>query len=167
MTTATGYRFGTRGRPTGPDVDKIMAVLCMSGDKLDMPVGKVITQSEVSKVISESPDSSRFKAVAGAWRKRLFKLSNVLLESSNHQYTVLDGNSRAVLSGKTLVSGIKRFGMAGTIASSTDRTGITEESQRLLTHSVNVSASIRELYDREQRRLRFDVGEIRKIEKRN
>ena len=163
------YRVkGPGGRPTGPDVDRLMKELVFGDDGKTVIVipGSVITKQAVASCVGEAYGSHRYLSVLGAWRNRLYRVNNLLLEVLPDSYRVLSGDDRANLTGNLLERAARKAGKAGEIASRTSREGVTEESKRILDHVVKTGSVLKGAYEQEKRLLKFVTNEVSHTVKR-
>jgi hypothetical protein len=91
------------GRPTKPDVDRLMAAFGQR--KRD---GSVLKHEEVESVIHEERRSSRYRTVVGAWRKRMVEESGVLIDGRKTR----GEGYRFLTAGEMVVYGISEVSQA-------------------------------------------------------
>ena len=142
------------GVPTAPDVQRLI-------DKLGVPaVGTLITYDELSAILHEDPDSSRFGTVIAAWRKRLDREHNVILEASPSKgYVVLDPKGRVAQSSNRLKSGMRKVRRAADVALRTDVATLTDDEKRARDCVINVGSQTQLAAATESRRLRISLPE--------
>ena len=123
--------------PTTPDVN----MLCGKFDNLNE--GDVVKYGEIESVIGAKRGSGRFQSVTTAWRKKLDRDSNiVLLAVPGVGFKVADPSDRVDLSSRKVKSGTRSIVKGATIASSTDRSRLTEEQRRVCDHISMAATSI-------------------------
>lgn len=123
------------GMPTQIDVDRIVAVIGTPSE------GRLITYSELETILHTTHNQSRFWSVTTAWRKKLERESNLILEAvPTEGFKVLDNHQRVAHSARYFKSGLRRTGIAGRRAACTSRSGLSTDESRTLDHVTNTSA---------------------------
>lgn len=142
------------GVPTAPDVQKLI-------DQLGVPeVGTLIAYDTLAGVIRSHPDSSRFISVITAWRKRLDREHNVIMDAvPNKGYKILDPKGRVAQSSNRLKSGMRKVRRAADVALRTDAATLTDDEKRARDCVINVGSQTQLAAATESRKLRFALPE--------
>lgn len=135
MNAKTNSKMFFGGIPTRPDVQAIM-------DKIVLEAGQTVSKSEISQIIQQPEDSSRFYTVTTAWRKRMFSELNLEI--------IVDGdNYRALLPHERLSHNVGKFTRSGRMIARTMRSAATikasdlsQDEQVRLSHFQRSTAAI-------------------------
>lgn len=123
------------GVPTKMDVDKLIEAFGVPSE------GRLISYGEISREVGCDRDTTRFKTVVHAWRRRLYKVHNVVLDCEpNKGYRVADPTTRVVIAKGQHVGGLRRIRRAGAIAGTTSDDRLDPEHRRVRDHLVRVSS---------------------------
>ena len=144
-----GNTFGA-GIPTSLDVEKLMT-------RFGVPdPGDVLPYGEIEHEIKQERGSYRWGSVISAWRKKLEREYNIILEAvPNKGYKALDGAGRVDLAGRTYKGGLRRVTRAATVAVKTDRSTLTDEQKRVVDHIQDAGAKLRMLAAQEARKIKW------------
>ena len=141
-----------RGIPTAPDVEKLV------GAFPSLKEGDVVTYSDIENIIEKEKGTNRFNSVTFAWRKRLFRESNLVLDSiPNEGYKVLPPSERVGFSGRKFVGGLRTMGRAAAVAGMTERNKLSSEQIKTLDHIVRTTASLKLTAKLEAQKLRIEA----------
>jgi hypothetical protein len=137
------------GMPTSVDVDRIVGVI---GVPL---VGRLIAYAELEEVLRVTVAQSRFWSVTSAWRKKLERENNLILEAvPTEGFKVLDNHERVGHASRYFKSGMRRTSVAGRRAASTSRVGLASDETRALDHVSRTAAAFKVQAAMEARKLR-------------
>lgn len=138
------------GIPTENEVNQLM-------DTFGVPtMGTVITYSQIEGVVGVEQGTSRFRTIASAWRRRLYREFNLILKAvTGEGFKVLDNSGRVDFSTSVYKHGIRRVVRASDIAAKTDRSSLSPEEKRVCDHIQNNGASIRLAAATAARELKF------------
>lgn len=135
--TKTNMLFGA-GIPTKPDVESIIK------ETGDLKEGQVVEYSLLSKVIGQPRHSDRWRSVIGAWKSRLFREFNVVVEAvPNVGYRVLPPSERVDYSGRKVKQGFRRIRNGAVVARQTRRKGLTIDAVKALDHIGMLDATLK------------------------
>lgn len=126
------------GISTEPEVNELF-------EKFGIPIaGQQFSYREIETVLRISRTATRWKSVVGAWRKRLFRQHNILLKAiPNEGFQAMGNSERVTFSSGLFKGGLKRLSQAATVASSTDRTGLSDEEKAAADHIQKTGANLR------------------------
>lgn len=126
------------GMPTTVDVDRLIEAFGVPD------AGALIPYEDVESALTLSRQQARFRTVTNAWRRRLEREHNLVIEAeTNKGFLVLTNRDRVGHSARYFRSGLRRVGVAGRRAASTSRTGLSADEVKALDHVSNVAASFR------------------------
>jgi len=114
------------GTPTEPDVERIVA-------KFGTPkIHDLITWADLESLLVLPRTKCRFRVVVGAWRKKLYREQNIVMEAvAGVGVKVLDPHQRIDFSGRRYRNHVRGVGRAGRIAELTDIGGLTPDELRV------------------------------------
>lgn len=151
------YETLVSGRPTGPDVEEILKVYKPE----EMKPGMEIEHDTISEIIQTHKKTGRFKVVYDAWKKKLFRDYNIVLESRDGLvFHVLTDKERVDYSSRRLVSGMKTTKKAGNIALTTDDAQLDDNEKRRRTHLITVAGSLSTMFHKEKKKIKYNIGTI-------
>jgi len=145
------------GRSTSTEVDALIKKFpaLKAGDK--------ISYEEIAKVANSEKGTSRFNAVAGAWRKRLDVEFNIVLKAiSNEGFVVMANASRIGHSAKGVKHGLRKIDRSSRLAARTDDDGLTESERKIKDHLARIGASLITLSQVESKKLSYVLREVQK-----
>lgn len=125
------------GIPTAPDVKRL-------GDAVGVPaIGTVIEYKAVEDAIGSKRDSSRFRSVTEAWRKKLEREHNILVVAiANVGFKFATPSERVENSAMRFKSGLRKIRRAATIAEATPDDGLTPDEKRARAHIGATGAAL-------------------------
>lgn len=127
MNTGSGrVYFG--GVPTEPDVKKLLERF----DVEDMIPGHEIKYSEVSEVIGQPKEASRWRTVTTAWRRRLEKDRNIFIGCNPEKkcFYVLSEGGKVGLSGSKLRSATVAAKRSFEVSNCVDTKKLSDDERR-------------------------------------
>ena len=126
------------GVPTGSDVDRLMR-------EIGTPTpGELIPYDRITGVIGGDRKSSRWGSITDAWRRRLDREFNILLEAvANQGFMALTNSGRVNHASGRYKRGLRQVARAAVVAARTDRKGLTQEERAAADHLEKVGATIR------------------------
>lgn len=126
------------GLPTKIDVDKII-------DRYGVPAeGQLIPYQDIADLISVRVDTGRFRTVTTAWRKRLFREYNVLVNvKTGEGFYRANDTDRVETASHKVTSGKKSIMKGSVIASTTDKTRLDDETRKVCDHLSVLPARLR------------------------
>jgi hypothetical protein len=146
--TTRGHGFSV-GMSTAVDVTRLVEHFG------SLEVGTLVPYAKVEEVLRVPRAQDRFRTVTNAWRKKLEREQNLILECAPNQgFRVLTNVERVGHSARYFKQGIKRTSIAGRRAASTSRAGLAVEDVRTLDHVMNTSALFKVQAALEARKLR-------------
>ena len=123
--------------PTTPDVNNLCAKYP------DLKEGQVVRYEDIEAIIGAKKADNRFVSVVVAWRKKLERESNLIFVTMPKVgFKVAAPHERVDLSSRKVKSGTKAIIKGATIASSTDRSRLTQEQRRVCDHISKAATSI-------------------------
>jgi hypothetical protein len=126
------------GIPTAPDVKRLRDSFP------ELKQGDMVPYETISRLINVAHRTSRWVSVVLAWRRELYRDSNLILRAvANTGFEVLDDSERVHFAGAKYKQGLKRVIRAADIASKTERSTLSKEELKACDHLVSVGASIR------------------------
>ena len=126
------------GLPTKIDVDRLMEIFRRFVE------GDIIPYPEIEAAIKEKRQSSRFRSVVVAWRKRLMKEENALLIAvPNDGYRIAPPAERMTFSAAQTFQGRKRIMRGAAVAAATDEGRLSPEHKKLREHLQTLPARLR------------------------
>ena len=142
-------KVGVTGRPTQPDVKLII-------DKYpSMKPGDEVLYEEVEKIIQTPRNSTRFKTVTNAWRKRMDREHDIFIGVIPNKGFVVEVPSESVYDTKRGIrSGLRRITKSGSKAARINRKQLSAEESRTADHVIAVSAKLVEVHNADVRRAR-------------
>ena len=143
------------GRPTGPDVEKIVEAFAELKD------GDMIPYDVIAGLIKEDVRSNRFTTVVNVYRRKMRREKNIEFQAiPNAGLAVIDQTNRISKSSKIMKTGIKRMVKAGDLAGRTATDKLDESSKRLRDHVIGISGTIKLTYATEAQKLRWNVKQV-------
>jgi hypothetical protein len=126
------------GVPTGSDVERLLR-------EIGTPApGDVIPYDQIARILGVERKSSRWGSVTDAWRRRLDREFNLLLEAvPNGGFRVLTNSGRVNHASSRYKRGLRQVAKAAVVAARTDRKGLTQEEKAAADHLEKVGATIR------------------------
>jgi len=122
------------GMPTASDVE------ALGIPKID----ELITYERIEKIVGCSRKDNRFKTVIEAWRKRLLVKHNIHMVTRRGEGYLHANNSRRIQDAVDRTEKGKRvIGKAISIATATDKEGLTKEELRIQKHMADISGRLR------------------------
>lgn len=117
------------GLPTDLDVKKLIEVIGIPEEST------VISYEKIGDVIGELPRTNRYMAITTAWRKKLFREHNVLMDTRRGEgfYRATPKDRVSVASDKAHM-GKRAIIRASTIAGTTEKTKLDEETRKICDH---------------------------------
>jgi hypothetical protein len=135
-----------RGIPTKVDVDALVAAIGVP------EAGTEIKHDDIAKIINQPVRSYRYCTVVSAWRKRLERENNVLLQAlTGVGYVSLNASGRVAVAASKYKCSLRQVERSGKIAAKTDRKTLTDEEKRACDHIQNTSAALRMAADKAAR----------------
>lgn len=131
-------KFGFGGLPTDLDVRMLQ-------EKFGVPQeGDLIPYLLISECLKKGRETSRWKSVVGAWRKKLERDHNLVLKAIKNQgFKVCDPRDRLDVFGRKFKGGLRQVSRATLGAARTSRKGLTPEENRTLDYLQNTGAALR------------------------
>lgn len=128
-----------QGIPTRLDVEALEKVFGIPKD------GDIIQYSAISGVIGTEWGKSRWRTVVAAWRRTLFGKYNIVMDPTfERSFIVLDPERRVGHTVKKYNVGRRFIRRAAKVALSTNRSGLSQESEHTLDHVVFVDTTFRQ-----------------------
>lgn len=126
------------GIPTEPEVNELI-------EQIGIPaVGDKITYKRITEIIGVERNTGRWASVITAWRKRLDRQHNILLQAvANEGYEVLSNSGRVNYGGKLYNEGLRRVERAVKVVTRTDRAGLNDEEKKTADHIQRTGATVR------------------------
>lgn len=136
------------GLPTEIDVRALVEAFGVPAD------GDVIRYDAVADVIKCPVKSSRWKTVTDAWRRKLWKLHNVVMRAGDGQFAVMPPDARVDHGGDRLRRGFRQFSKAHSVVASTDLSGLSDEMRAQADHVKNITTTAIQAARAEARRVK-------------
>ena len=116
------------GVPTEPDIKKLLE----SFDVEDMVPGYEIKYSEVSRVIDQPKEASRWRTVTTAWRNRLEKDRGIFIGCNSEKkcFYVLSEGGKVGLSGSKLRSAVTAAKRSYVVSGCVDTKKLSDDERR-------------------------------------
>ena len=127
----------TTGRPTLPDVEKIVKEFPLLSD------GDRVPFDRIAEIIKEDLETSRFFSVLYAYRKTMYRDKNIIFRVEGGIMTVENPSQRIGKSSRLVASGIKKMVRSGDLALKTTISGLTEAERRTRDHVIKISGTIK------------------------
>lgn len=129
------------GISTEPEVNALIEKFGVPEPNAEIPY------SEVEKVIGVDRKKSRWASVTTAWRNRLEREHNVLLEAvPGEGFRAMTPDDRIVYSGKKYKHGIKAITRALVVVQKTDLAQLIDENKRAATHISDAAFKARQVH---------------------
>jgi hypothetical protein len=126
--------------------------------------GDTITKEEISGVIQEPAGGSRWRTVVSAWRRKLYRESNILLVAvPTVGYEVAPPMRRVDHGCSKWKHSMRAMAKSADVLARTDRARLTAEAARASDHVVMVTGAMTALAATEAKRLRYPDTATRKI----
>lgn len=121
------------GRPTGPQVEKLMAAIGK-----DLKRGDSITKERISEIIGEKADEPRWRTVVNAWRKKLLTDKGVYLEAvSGVGFKACLAADQIGVTGKFIRAGSRKIFRGLVVAEATPPLELDEDGRRRRDHILS------------------------------
>ena len=142
-----------RGKlPTELDYVKLEQVLGVPYE------GQLITYERLEEILGMNRQTSRFRSVVGAWRRKLAKEHNLVFKAvAGRGLECADNHSRVSLCARQHNSGLRHIARSSILAARTSRTGLPPEEVRVLDHIQNCGAQLRLAAATAARQLNYDL----------
>jgi hypothetical protein len=141
------------GRSTTPDIETIIKNYPVES----MEIGKEIAKNDIAECISTPNNTHRYHTVTSAWRKKLLRDHNIYIGVIDKKFVVQSNSQRIERSSAKIKSGLRSVVRGGNLANKTSTLGLTYEEIKTRDHCVNISATMKGLYDVRKRDLREDL----------
>jgi len=146
-----------KGRPTGPDVEAIIAAVPVES----LTEGATVDYVVIAEIIGAAPASSRFSTVTDAWRRKMSREHNIVFGTvAGNAFIVLNNSGRINLASDRVKSGVRRVCRAGDLAERTHVKGLTPDEIRAKDHIVRVRALIHSTYLVQAKKLRYKMDDV-------
>ena len=125
------------GIPTAPTIERLRK-------RFGVPApGTLLSYTDIAEVAETEVHSHRFNSVVTAYRKKLYRESNIVLRAvANEGYEVLDSHGRVHEFTRGFKSGIIKTRRAADMAVATDETGLSEEEKRTRLFVFNTAGTL-------------------------
>lgn len=145
------------GVPTAPDVE----ALCKAFQ--DIKPRAVIPWEAFENVVGADRRKARFKTVVAAWRRKLYRESNILFRACHGVgLEYCDPMARIDVGGAKYESGVKNMLRARDIAANTDSDALSPDARKAQDHIVRTTAQIALAMKTSARRLKLAAPDIEK-----
>lgn len=143
------------GRSTSPDVDRLIEVFPSS----TLQAGFIVEYHEIAQIISTDKTSNRFNTVVNAWKKRIYRDFNIVVEAvPNKGFLVLSNSGRIGFSSNKVSKGFKRILKGKKVALTTSNHDLDEQTKRIQQHIINVGGAIEIAMATEKKRLEYSLN---------
>ena len=146
MKRAPGFAVGM---PTAVDVTRLMEAFGVPSE------GTRISYEDIERLLSVTPRQSRFWSVTAAWRRKLEREHNLLIEAvPGEGFDVLTNRGRVGFTARDFKSGLRKVTRAGERAAKTSRVQLSPQEVRVLDYQSQCAAQWRVQAAVEARKLR-------------
>lgn len=114
------------GMPTAPDVKRIREHY--PDNKLEEG-DQVATKEAIAQIITEDPESNRFRTVTSAWRKSVERETSKVIKLVNGVFIVLDDSEKLGEVGNGLQSAARKIRRVKTVGSYISRRNLSEDER--------------------------------------
>lgn len=150
-----------RGRPYGPDLDRLDEAFPSPKE------GDIIQSQEIAEVIGEDRSSNRYKGVVTAWRKRLRRERNIDTDAVvGVGIKVLPPADRLRCSERDYTRGVRQQLRSEARLMSVPRERLDEKGQHRYDHARSVLAKTRDAVLSARRELAVDIAPVKSLPKR-
>jgi len=130
------------GLPTGPQVRQLEAAF----SDLENLRGQIITHEQVEKAIGEERDSTRYKTVTSAWRRKVERAAGIVIdgrgEAQGVGFRVLSHGEQVGFGVNQRRAGTRRIKRGYQSVASTNEGKLSLEQKRVRDHEIFAAAKI-------------------------
>jgi len=137
MAKAEEGKIGFGGMPTDAEVRQLM-------ERFGVPTeGEEISYDAITEVIGYGNNPNRWRTVVAAWRKRLFRDSNIIMRAGGGMFVVLDPAARVDHSISGMKAGARKVRRSERVIVRTERNRLDEGYKAKYDHAINSASAIR------------------------
>ena len=153
-----GQKLFFAGIPTEPDVKRLEETFGVPEE------GKLISWDSIAEAIRENRNGHRFRTVVGAWRRKLHRGHNVVMDAvAGEGIVAVDPAQRVGLGARRMDHGFRAIRRAGTVLEGTDRSRLDGEQKSALDHNLRIGAAAKMAAAMESRRIKGTASVVKEV----
>jgi hypothetical protein len=128
------------GIPTGPDVNRLVDAFKVQ----EMNLGDLIPYEKVSEIIGQGQNSSRWRSITNAWRKKIENEHNIIIRCDNEKpaFRLIKEGEKVKYSSEKICSAAKAARRSLAILTVVNLKELTEDERKTFDFNTTRSGSM-------------------------